>query len=460
MKKYIYFGIGWLFVSVLAWFFILKFNVFFSNSLLTYIPKDFWQVFYLSVDENIESLVEDVSALWISWEYKDVLLQTNQIAAYQYISWDEILSFVLAKVKKDFDVNKAFSAGLLQTGDNYEYKELKKGVFVYWDKKSVEFISNYNGPKLDTNHDLNKYITLFSSKKNNIWFLSKIDTSSLSNTWNDLVSQYAWYLKYSVFVWTLWKEKSSWQFDILFNKELSLSKDYIFSNALAPYFNTWDLLFLQFGNITKLLWITKENLSMLLNNFATAQWIALPQDDITKLVDIFNWNVALKLWEASNVLWLWAWLIFENPAIYSVVYKYFPYLKTLISYNPMISWYVTELNETNKFWYKVRLPYMWSAIWWDVTLEQKDNNAMLSVFNANLKKTDKKDNKDLIFDDKTVTNFYVNFGKIIELYKRYSLLLWQESVIDDKYIWYFANKSLNWNVSIDANKLILKFNLK
>jgi len=56
-------------------------------------------------------------------------------------------------------------------------------------------------------------------------------------------------------------------------------------------------------------------------------------------------------------------------------------------------------------------------------LEQKDNNAMLSVFNANLKKSDKSSNKDLIFDDKTVTNFYVNFGKIIELYKRYSLLL-------------------------------------
>lgn len=453
MKKYVLIGVLGLVISWVAAYFGIKYNFAASSNVLNYVPNEFGQVFYLSVNKDLQDLLNDPSTNFLTWEYKDILLQIDQVAAYQNISWTNASSFIVAKVKKDFNFDKAAKIGFIQTWENYTYKDLGGWIYVYWEKKEVEYISNYKWWKIWDNKEIDWYINDITSNKYNVALFSKIDSSEFQFQ-NDVFSKYLKDMKYGAFVSHIGKEKNLGEINIIFNKDLEFLKDYSFSNALSEYVVKDTTFFLQLGNVVKMLWITNEQFMWFLGTMPI--WQMMSKEDKDKLYNIFNWNIAAVIWSSDNILGVWAGLVFQSTDIYDLAQKYYPFLKDYVMAMPYFSGNTTEVAEKDKLWFQLKFPFMWWNINWNILLT-KEKNAILNIFDLNFNK--KSDWVELPHQDKSILNFYINFGKVIELYTKFAGTMWWSDLELIQKINYFKDKNLRWTLLLNGNTATLKFNL-
>lgn len=451
VKKYILLWIVGLFLTIWIWVYIFERNSS-SKEFLDYIPSNFDQVFYVDFDQDLKNLVTELPNDKMPDDFKNVLFKINRAAVYQYLTWEKIISFMIVNVKDDFDVKAAIKAWLMNTGADYKYENIADNTYIYWNDLALSFFKKWWYSNLSENQDIKDYVSSIKDWKYNV-FLSS-NTNSLGWTWSTF-SEYLKYLKYTVIASHVGKDDTYWLVDVLFTKDLEFAKTYSFEDTLSKFWNTNDLFFVQMWNLMQLIWSSKETISTTLmawvqQTFPDYNNILL-QDDYNKLVDSFDGNISINVWEADNLLWLWVNVVFEKSWLYDVLYKFYPYIKEMVS-KDVYSGSVSTFEETNKFWFNVVLPYLTWKIDWKVYLEKKWDNAVLSIFQPK----EYTDGWLIKFDSSknTVLEFYVNAWKVINTLNKFSLLLGQWSDLT-KNMEMLSDKKFHWTVNIYPRKLNL-----
>lgn len=457
-KKYLIVGISWLILTILWWFFLLKKNDIFwtKNSIFEYVPKNFDQIFYFSMqDDNVKDFFNSTTTWNITTEMKQYLFQTKEVLVFQWNNEEKPFSFALLRLKDSFDYESFKNSSFFGSWLDYDVLSLWNDLYLYSEKQTIDIYKNLNFEPITSISLLNPYLDKLINKKSNIWFVA--DISWIDSTLNNVswISQYTKFLKYNVVLSKISKDNLDGSINILFDKNLDNFINYNYASKFSQYAVKDNFVYFEIGSIFNMLWI---NESVILNQLKIAtQNSFFTNDDLVKIVNLFKWNIAFIIGQWDNPYWVWWELIVESKDLYSLWSKYLPYLKEMIWLHSEIG-SIQLLEEENSI--SVIVPQMlsWAIINWKIQLSLQWDNSHLSLLSPTYSAKDS--NFDLIYNEKSLFHFYLNIWLLIEKLKTYSLFLWPEFSNSLEQFEYFEWKSIYWDLKVEPNSVIFTFQTK
>lgn len=433
---------------------------------LNYIPKDFTQVIYISLDDRIQWLVtKTLEQKTIPSDIRAMLWKTSKIREIWAVQSGNVW-YALVTAKDDVspqDLIKELEAvaffGTWLWDIEYRWEILNWRIFVYGSDESRNYIKNYSWETIAQNSDLKNYVSDVESWKINVAVFVKSDAKNV-DLWSDYLSQYVWYMNYWVVVWSVSKDLIEWEGSVIYDKEFTIWKGYKFDPTLSKHFSDDNYIYIELWSILKLFGVdTTKVKPILLDIISNTHYGDIMSDEqLNKIIGVFEWNVWLKIWESSNMLGIWWELIFEKEEMFDILHTYFPILKQLITEAKITTWTILEIDEVNKYWFSVWIPYYSTEFVWDIYMIKQWGDAILSILWIN--PTEKWVTKEF-HDDKTIFRLWMNFGKLMEWYKKIALMT--QLPDDEEFInsmSFFTDKILQAYLTLWPTKISLKFKIQ
>ncbi len=430
-------------------------NISGKSGILTKMPKNFSQVAYMKFDTETVDLINATKSEDMTWDMKELLSSIKEFGAFEMEDPNGMnpVSFMIAKVDSNFDMNKAIKLGLVNTWADYIYKNLDSDTIIYWTKKWVEYFENYTWETIDKVEKLKTKLDDINDGKYNFAIFTKPDTS---NMWGS-VQQYLQNIEYGSMLVNLSRQRTYGELGVLFSGNLPFGQDYKFDPKLGNYLNDSSILFAEVGNLLPIFELNKEKLTQLLTSYAEANpamWAMLLKTDYEKIANTLDWNMAISLTQAANSYGIWLAVIFEKWDIFDVVNKLFPLAKWAIQ-SEMWSWAkVNFIEQSNKIWFTTTIPApMWEMESEVSLLKTSNNQAIVQILWPNINNWW---SIKLNSNSKTVLNFFIDSGKIAELLKKYSAINPNLS-IDEKTLEYYKNTRVYGQITLEQDKVLLTF---
>jgi hypothetical protein len=395
------------------------------NDILNYLPWGFDKIVIIkSPKQEEKNLIQ--SQIWK--EFLDILDTTNKIIIAQKISQNNGQSLIIINWKNNFQPQNILTILNGQTWEvKYIYEKIKNNFYIFGDQKTIDIVQGLN--QINSFWQNPKFKNYFKTLNNDtIVWISKIDSQYLAVPWQDQISNYLDNFDY-FFAGIKIQWKSDVQIDSYLTYKISWIKggqkvEYKFEDNIKWYYGNWDLLFIQIGNLTKLLWLGKDQIITLLKSFALTQNINdLTETDYQKLYEILDNNIWIFAWKANNIANLWLAVIFKNSDSFDVLSKVIVKFGDQIKNFSFISWStLSSVLETNKVWFKTLIAWIQEV---GMYFEKNWSDTLLTIWDPILGEKWKWEN--LYYSKNSILSFVLDFDALINLYSQVWNFWWMNN---------------------------------
>lgn len=458
IKKYIIIWLVWIFLTIWFWFFLmnLHWDDYSESALIEHIPWQLWQVFYMSVDDRIESLLE-LTDWQEAEEMIGVLDWINELAVFQEWDWVDAISFILVDVDRWFDIQQVEEIWFLME-EWYDFQQIEWGVYVYWNQESISFFEDYDWKNLEELERTKNYVSTLW-KENNFWVLSAADADRMQQpTEQQLFQNYIDILEYSLVVGNISSQWWEWQISALFSKDLWVSDNISFQPEILENKKEWALAHIEIGSLFEFLWIDADEVAA---NVWLTWWMWMvwqpemfSDEQIADIIRGLDNNISISLGQTSAGFWVWWEIIIDWIEFFDAVewamWDDIEQLVQQLGIGQDVDYYETE----NGFWVDVTITqWMPMPISWSIEFEGKDWKTHINIFDPTINW----DLLDMKYTENSLLTYYINLEDIVGLLRWFAVtqMFW----IDDSQLDMLEDKKVYGSFDIHSDEAIFNFKM-
>ncbi|UFX82700.1 hypothetical protein HLG78_00925 [Candidatus Absconditicoccus praedator] len=458
IKKYIIIGLVGIFLTIGFGFFLMNLHGddYSESALIEHIPGQLGQVFYMSVDDRIESLLELTDGQEAE-EMIGVLDGINELAVFQEGDGVDAISFILVDVDRGFDIQQVEEIGFLME-EGYDFQQIEGGVYVYGNQESISFFEDYDGKNLEELERTKNYVSTLG-KENNFGVLSAADADRMQQpTEQQLFQNYIDILEYSLVVGNISSQGGEGQISALFSKDLGVSDNISFQPEILENKKEGALAHIEIGSLFEFLGIDADEVAANVGLTGGMGMVGQPEmfsdEQIADIIRGLDNNISISLGQTSAGFGVGGEIIIDGieffDAVEGAMGDDIEQLVQQLGIGQDVDYYETE----NGFGVDVTITQgMPMPISGSIEFEGKDGKTHINIFDPTING----DLLDMKYTENSLLTYYINLEDIVGLLRGFAVT--QMFGIDDSQLDMLEDKKVYGSFDIHSDEAIFNFKM-